>query len=196
MREPIVIVHFWWVSQSGRQQTRYKLGGMRLEIVHRCPPSRCIRGSFLHFSQQWPTFRRFFTNSFTNIIIKFWTKKPRLGWSHDSIATADADGDNGLLKRNNDYRKDEKYKSTHVHASSWVDHNKGYRTNGDRTRYRNTIFIHPIAIILHCYRRLSAHIKTITIDIHVFLSTLYYHGWRRRNSILRMMAGVIMLVLF
>ena len=45
-------------------------------------------------------------------MIKLWTKKPRLGWSHDSIATADADGDNGLHKRNNDYRDDEKSEET------------------------------------------------------------------------------------
>ena len=42
-------------------------------------------------------------------MIKFWTKKLRLGWSHDSIAMEDADGNNGLHKRNNDFREDEKY---------------------------------------------------------------------------------------
>ena len=37
--------------------------------------------------------RRLFTNSFTNIIIKFWTKEPTVVWSHGSIPTEEDEDD-------------------------------------------------------------------------------------------------------
>ena len=49
--------------------------------------------------------RRLFTNSSTNIIIKFWKMKPRWGWSHGNIAMADEDdGYHGIHKRDKDYK--------------------------------------------------------------------------------------------
>ena len=57
--------------------------------------------------------RRLFTNSFTNIIIKFWKMKPTLVWSHDSTPMVDEEGYSGIHKSDNVYRDDEQYESIH-----------------------------------------------------------------------------------
>ena len=90
----------------------YNSATMSSTVVPCYHPSRCIRGILLKFSKQWTEIQRLFTNSFTNIIIKFWKTKPRWGWSHDSTPMADEEKYSGIHKRNNDYTDDEKYEST------------------------------------------------------------------------------------